>query len=70
MPKIDPFKRLIAKNAKSHAIYIRPAASETAIKKLRRAAKSELGEDIPDEYLKLLRLSNGIQIKTLLARRD
>jgi len=44
------------------AVYLRPGCAEDAIERLQRDAQGNLGETIPDSYIRLLRLTNGIQI--------
>jgi hypothetical protein len=44
------------------AVYLRPGATEAAIRKLQRDARQELGEEVPESFVRLLRLTNGVQI--------
>ncbi len=62
MARIDPFKRLLAADADDKGIYVRPAAKESTIKKMQRESKRELGEEVPDGYVRLLKLTNGLQV--------
>jgi hypothetical protein len=43
-------------------VYLRPPADEDAIAGMQAAAARELGQVVPDSYLALLRVSNGVQI--------
>jgi hypothetical protein len=43
-------------------VYLRPKADEAAIGYLQVAARRDLGEAVPDGYLALLRVTNGVQI--------
>lgn len=45
-----------------NAVYLRPGASEEAIRTLQVVARKHLGEEVPEAYVRLLRLSNGMQI--------
>lgn len=42
--------------------YLNSGASNTEIKKLQSAAKQKLGIAIPESFIRLLKISNGIQI--------
>lgn len=44
------------------AVHLKPKASETAIRDMQTAAKKDLGEPVPEEFVALLRISNGVQI--------
>ena len=44
------------------AVYLRPPAGEAAILNLQREARTKLGEEVPESFVRLLRLSNGAQI--------
>jgi Gamma-glutamyl cyclotransferase, AIG2-like len=44
------------------AVYLRPGAGEAAILNLQRAARTRLGEQVPESFVRLLRLTNGAQI--------
>jgi gamma-glutamyl AIG2-like cyclotransferase len=44
------------------AVYLRPGAGEAAIRNLQRDARKELGEQVPESFVRLLRLTNGAQI--------
>lgn len=44
------------------AVYLRPKASEVAIRQMQTAAKRNLGEVVPDAYVAFLRITNGVQI--------
>jgi hypothetical protein len=44
------------------AVYLRPGASEAAIRNLQRDARQGLGEEVPESFVRLLRLTNGAQI--------
>jgi hypothetical protein len=48
--------------ADGNTVYLQPAASELAISRMQLSAKQELGEPVPPEYEKLLRITNGVQI--------
>ncbi len=43
-------------------VYLRPPADEDAIAAMQAAAARELGEALPDSYLALLRMTDGVQI--------
>jgi hypothetical protein len=45
-----------------HGVYLRPKASEMAIQQMQTDARRELGEAVPDGYVALLLLTNGVQI--------
>lgn len=42
--------------------YLNPGCSDTKIEKLQSAAKKEFGVAIPESFIRLLKISNGIQI--------
>jgi gamma-glutamylcyclotransferase (GGCT)/AIG2-like uncharacterized protein YtfP len=44
------------------AVYLKPGASEAAIDTLQREARKDLGEEVPESFVRLLRLTNGAQI--------
>lgn len=44
------------------SVYLQPAADEAAICRMQTAARRDLGEPVPDEYVALLRVTNGVQI--------
>jgi hypothetical protein len=44
------------------AVYLRPPAGEAAILNLQRDARARLGEEVPESFVRLLRLTNGTQI--------
>lgn len=44
------------------AVYLRPGAGEIAIVNLQRDARTRLGEQVPESFVRLLRLTNGAQI--------
>ena len=44
------------------AVYLRPGAGETAILNLQRDARTSLGAQVPESFVRLLRLTNGAQI--------
>lgn len=43
-------------------VHLKPPASDEAIRRMQEEADSDLGEPIPDDYLALLRVTNGVQI--------
>jgi hypothetical protein len=49
-------------SAGGSSVYLRPSASEAAIGRMQVAARRDLGEAVPDGYLALLRVTNGVQI--------
>jgi len=44
------------------AVYLRPKANEAAIRRMQSAARRDLGEPVPEGYVALLRMTNGVQI--------
>jgi hypothetical protein len=44
------------------AVYLRPGADEVAIRNLQRDALNRLGEEVPESFVRLLRLTSGAQI--------
>src|ERR1700722_4900649 len=46
----------------SMSVDLQTAANDTAIQRMKEAARKDLGEPVPEEYLEFLRFSNGIQI--------
>lgn len=58
----DAFPTLVRLGAEG-AVYLAPQVSEPAIEQMQVAAKRDLGEPIPDAYVALLRIANGIQIQ-------
>jgi hypothetical protein len=65
-PKLKPAEALhalahLGANEK-RAVYLRPKASDTAIRRMQVAAQRDLGEAVPDGYVALLRITNGAQI--------
>ena len=45
--------------------FVNPGSSNTEIEKLQLAVKKEFGVAIPQFFIRLLKLSNGIQINTV-----
>src|SRR5215471_4640213 len=43
-------------------VYLQPVADEVAIRRMQAAARRGLGEPVPDGYVALLRVTNGVQI--------
>jgi hypothetical protein len=43
-------------------VYLQPAADEEAIGRMQAAARQDLGESVPEGYVALLRITNGVQI--------
>ena len=43
-------------------VHLQPGADEAAIRRMQAAARRDLGEPVPDEYVALLRVTNGVQI--------
>lgn len=43
-------------------VYLQPTADEAAIRRMQTAAIRDLGEAVPDDYVALLRVTNGVQI--------
>jgi hypothetical protein len=43
-------------------VHLRPGCGSTAIRQLQAAAKRDLGEEVPAAFVRLLRLTNGVQI--------
>lgn len=58
----DPFKLIIRLGEARRGVYVKPPADEAALRKLEIDSKRELGEQVPAEYVEMLRLSNGFQI--------
>lgn len=58
----DVFPTLIRLGANG-SVYLPPKASEAAIRRMQEAAKRDLGEPVPDSYVALLKISNGIAIQ-------
>jgi hypothetical protein len=44
------------------AVYLRPGCDSSAIAQMQTAARRELGEDVPDGFVRLLTITNGLQI--------
>ena len=53
---------LIRLGKQRSGVSLTPGASDKQIRDMQAAAKRELGEPVPQSYVSLLRLSNGIQI--------
>jgi SMI1 / KNR4 family (SUKH-1) len=64
-PKLKPADALptLVRLGAERAVYLAPKASEAAIRRMQAAAKRDLGEPIPEAYVALLRIANGIQIQ-------
>jgi hypothetical protein len=66
-PKLKPAEALptLARLGadEKRAVYLRPRASEAAIRRMQAAAQRDLGEPVPDAYVALLRIANGVQIQ-------
>jgi len=64
-PKLKPADVLptLARLGAEDIVYLAPKASEAAIRRMQVAAKRDLGEPIPEAYVALLRVANGIQIQ-------
>jgi hypothetical protein len=60
MDVLETLARLGADSA--NAVYLQAAATETAIESLQSDARRDLGEAVPQSYVRLLRLTNGVQI--------
>ncbi len=45
------------------SVFIEPAAHEHAIQRMQRAARRDLGDVVPEAYVALLRVSNGLQLE-------
>ncbi|HEX4606921.1 MAG TPA: hypothetical protein VH092_01825, partial [Urbifossiella sp.] len=43
-------------------VYLRPPAGEAEIRQMQAIASEQLGEPVPDEYLALLRATDGAQV--------
>lgn len=43
-------------------VHVQPAADEGAIRRRQELAQRHLGGPVPDEYVALLRVTNGVQI--------
>ena len=43
-------------------VYLRSACDDTVIKQLQSDAQRSLGEEVPESYTDLLRITNGVQI--------
>ncbi len=50
-------------------VYLREGATEAAIGTLQTEAQRELGQPLPEEYVALLRLTNGLQINNVLFKK-
>jgi hypothetical protein len=48
------------------AVYLRPGAGEAAILNLQRDAPTRLGEQVPESFVRLLRLTNGAHQRGVL----
>jgi hypothetical protein len=44
------------------AVYLRPGAREAAIRTLQHDARTKLGAEVPESFVRLLKLTNGAQI--------
>jgi hypothetical protein len=64
-PKLKPADALaaLARLGAEGALYLAPKASEAAIRRMQGAAKRDLGEPVPESYVALLRIANGVQIQ-------
>jgi SMI1 / KNR4 family (SUKH-1) len=64
-PKLKPADALptLIRLGAERAVYLAPKASEAAIRRMQAAAKRDLGEPVPDSYVALLRIANGMQIQ-------
>lgn len=52
----------LVKLGKKGIVYLNKKASEAGLGRMQAAAKRDLGEGLPEGYVALLRLSNGVQI--------
>ena len=43
-------------------VYLKPPCDDTAIERLQRTYKRELGANVPESFLRLLKTTNGVQI--------
>jgi hypothetical protein len=43
-------------------VHLRPACNDTTIGQLQAAAERELGEAVPESFVRLFRVTNGVQI--------
>ena len=60
MHPFETLKRLGSQRA--IGVYLRPPASAAAIRQMQADAQEAWGEPVPEEYLVLLRITNGVQI--------
>jgi len=59
----EAFATLVRLGAdESKAVYLRPGADDAAIARMQEAAQRDLGEPVPEGYVALLRITNGMQI--------
>jgi hypothetical protein len=59
----DVFETLVRLGADPMSgVHLRPASKTSAIKRMQVAAKRDLGAEIPDSFVRLLRITNGVQI--------
>ena len=49
-------------------VYLEPSASEEAIRRMQEDARRDLGAQVPDGYLALLRVTNGVPCFILSVR--
>jgi hypothetical protein len=64
-PKLDPADALptLVRLGVEGKVSLAPRATELAIRQMQAAAKRDLQEPVPDAYVALLRIANGIQIQ-------
>jgi hypothetical protein len=60
MDVLETLARLGADPA--NAVYLQAPATEAAIESMQSDARRDLGEAVPESYVRLLRLTNGVQI--------
>lgn len=63
MTDLDPFSLLawLGGNPRS-GVYLRPPCDEATLEHLQTAARRDLDEEVPQSFLRLLRITNGVQI--------
>ena len=59
----DPFEILVRLGSDSiRGIYLKPGCDDIMIDRLQSEAIKKLGEEIPPAYIRLLKITNGVQI--------
>ena len=64
MPTVEAAFKEIRRHAKRWGVHPRPPCSPAAMKELVNGARAEFAFEVPDDYVRLLRLTDGLQTQS------